>query len=70
MSESKTILEILEEANGPILAKEVWQSSIHKEDIDAFYEKLKEHIEKNEIEEVERLGKESFLKLSLQNENR
>jgi type I restriction enzyme S subunit len=70
MSESKTILEILEEANGPILAKEVWQSSIHKEDIDAFYEKLKEHIEKNEIEEVERNGKESFLKLSLQNENR
>jgi type I restriction enzyme, S subunit len=63
MNESKTILEILSDAGRAISAREVWQLSIHKFDIDSFYEKLKEHIEKNEVEEVERLGKESLLML-------
>ena len=61
MENKKTVLEVLKEANKPVLTKELWQSSVHREDIDAFYAKIKELIEKGEIEEIERKGKESYL---------
>ena len=61
--ELKRIMEILKESNGPVSAKTLWQSSIHKDDIDDFYAALKKHIEAGEIIELPRKGKESFLKL-------
>jgi|WetSurMetagenome_2_1015567.scaffolds.fasta_scaffold45119_2 type I restriction enzyme, S subunit len=64
MENYKKVLEILKEKGKPISAKELWQLSIHKDNIDAFYAQLKEHIEKGEIEEIERRGKDSFLKLT------
>ena len=42
MESKKTIEEILEEATEPIEAKEVWQKSIYKDDIEKFYEELKQ----------------------------
>lgn len=41
METKKTVLEILKENNEPILAKELWQKSIHKNDIEEFYLELK-----------------------------
>jgi type I restriction enzyme S subunit len=61
--ELKRIIEILKESKEPVSAKFLWQSSVHKNDIDDFYVALKKHIEAGEIEEVKpRNGKESFLK--------
>lgn len=42
MEAEKTILEILKENNEPILAKELWQKSIHKNNIEEFYFELKD----------------------------
>lgn len=41
MESNKTIKEILEDATEPMEAKEVWQKSVHKDDIEKFYEELK-----------------------------
>ncbi|GHN02285.1 hypothetical protein WSM22_37740 [Cytophagales bacterium WSM2-2] len=58
----KRIMEILKESKKPVSAKTLWQSSIHKDDIDKFYGELKIHIEAGEIKET-RNGKESLLEL-------
>lgn len=42
MESNKTVREILEDANEPIEAKEIWQKSKHKDDIEKFYEELKQ----------------------------
>lgn len=64
MKNNKTVFEILKESDTPVHARELWLSSVHKDDIDAFYAKLKELVDNGKIEEIERLGKKSFLKLS------
>ena len=56
----KNILEILMDSKNPLDAKELWQESIHKDDIEAFYAELKK-IE-NQIEEI-RDGVTSKLRL-------
>lgn len=56
----KTILQLLQKSKKPLSAQSVWKSSKYADDIDAFYEQLKEHIEKGEIKEI-RKGKESLL---------
>jgi type I restriction enzyme S subunit len=61
--EFKSILALLRESKEPISAKTLWQSSIHKDDIDEFYAELKKHIEKGEVIELPREGKETFLQL-------
>lgn len=68
--ELKTLIQILQESKIPVYSKTLWQSSVYKDDIDAFYAQLKKHIDQGEIEEIERQGKESFLKLVQKNENR
>lgn len=62
--DQKTIIEILQASKEPVPAKTLWQSSEHKDYIDAFYDALKKHIEAGEIIELPRKGKESFLKLA------
>jgi type I restriction enzyme S subunit len=42
METRKTVLEILQKADRPISAKELWQKSIHSDDIESFYDELKE----------------------------
>jgi len=42
MDGNMTILEILKQNDKPILAKELWQASKHKYDIESFYAELKE----------------------------
>ncbi|MBF4491488.1 restriction endonuclease subunit S [Flavobacterium sp. MR2016-29] len=59
----RNILEILQDNNEPISSKNLWQSSIYKDDIEKFYAELKKHFEKGEISEIPRDGKESFIKL-------
>lgn len=61
MESNKTIKELLEDATEPMEAKEVWQRSVHKDDIEKFYEELKKI--SADIEEI-REGKISkiFLK--------
>ncbi|MEO8150658.1 MAG: restriction endonuclease subunit S [Bacteroidia bacterium] len=62
--ELKRIIEIIKESEEPVSAKKLWESSIYKNDIDAFYSELKKLIENGEIEEEEpRIGKESRLKI-------
>lgn len=62
--ELKNILEILYESKEPVSAKNLWQLSKQKDDIEGFYAELKKHIEVGEVMEVlPREGKESFLKL-------
>jgi type I restriction enzyme S subunit len=61
--ELKSILTILKESKAPVSSKTLWQSSVHKDDIDEFYAELKKHIEKGEVIELPREGKESFLQL-------
>jgi|WetSurMetagenome_2_1015567.scaffolds.fasta_scaffold07382_2 type I restriction enzyme, S subunit len=61
--ELKSILAILQECNAPVASKTLWKSSVHKDDIDEFYAELKKHIEKGEVIELPREGKESFLQL-------
>ncbi|MEP4095801.1 restriction endonuclease subunit S [Reichenbachiella sp.] len=60
----KHIIDILKESKEPILANRLWEDSIYKDDIDAFYAELKTHIETGEIIELPRLGKKSYLKLA------
>src|SRR5690606_17103999 len=60
----KTILELLEEGRGPVPTHNVWQASIHRDNIDAFYAELKELLDQKKIEETKRNGRESFLKLA------
>lgn len=60
MESKKTIKEILEEATEPMEAKDIWQKSVHKDDIERFYEELKQ-LSAN-IEEI-REGKISKLSL-------
>jgi len=55
-----TILEILKQNDKPILAKELWQASKHKNDIESFYAELKEIY--SQIIEV-KIGTESLLSL-------
>lgn len=62
--ELKHIIDILKESKEPILANRLWEESIYKDDIDAFYAKLKTHIETGEIIELPREGKKSYLKLA------
>ncbi|MBL7724549.1 MAG: restriction endonuclease subunit S [Chitinophagaceae bacterium] len=57
----KSILELVRKSKKPISPLTLWQASEHKGDIDAFYSKLKEHIENGEIVELPRKGKEVFL---------
>lgn len=61
--ELKNIVEVLSENGSPMLAKEVWVSSKHKDDIDEFYENLKKLIDKGTVVESSRQGKDVFLKL-------
>lgn len=42
MESNKTVRKILEEATEPIEAEKVWQKSTHKDDIEKFYEELKQ----------------------------
>lgn len=63
IEEVKSIIDILKEAGKPVLAKELWQSSEFKDNIDAFYAQIKELIESGTIMEVPRQGKETFIKL-------
>lgn len=62
--ELKNIIEVLSENSTPMSAKEVWVSSKHKDDIDEFYENLKELIDNGTVVESSRQGKDVFLKLA------
>jgi type I restriction enzyme S subunit len=63
MSEKlRTIVEILNESDEPVSAKKLWESSVHKDDIDAFYAQLKIHIEEGEIQEMPRENKLILMK--------
>lgn len=59
----KTILEILEENRDATPTRTVWQASIHKDNIDAFYSELKLLFQQKKIKETQREGRESFLTL-------
>ena len=61
MSEKLSIEEVLKTSEKPMLAKDVWQKSMHKENIEAFYKELKD-IQSN-IKEVKK-GTESLLSLA------
>ena len=61
MSKDLSIEEVLKAANKPMPAKEVWQQSKHKGDIEEFYAELKK-IQEN-IKEVKK-GTESLLSLT------
>jgi type I restriction enzyme S subunit len=63
IEEDKTILDILKEAGKPVQAKDLWQLSDFKDNIDAFYAQIKKLVDSDLIEEVSRYGKESFIKL-------
>ena len=60
MSSNLSILEILEKATEPILAKKLWQQSKHKDDIEAFYSELKSIEDRIEIESKNR---DSFIRI-------
>ncbi|QEH42854.1 restriction endonuclease subunit S [Chitinophaga sp. XS-30] len=60
----KNILEVLQDHAQPIPAKQLWQLSDRKGDIDAFYAELKSLIESGKVIEMPRVGKDSFLRLS------
>lgn len=49
MESNKTVKELLEEATEPMEAKEIWQNSEHKDDIEKFYEELKQLSEGIEV---------------------
>ena len=70
IEDDRSIIDILKEAGKPVQAKELWQSSEFKDNIDAFYAQLKKLIENNTILEIPRQGKESFIKLIQENENK
>lgn len=58
------ILEVLQAANSPLTAKEVWEESKHKDNIENFYSELKTI--QSQIKEV-KLGTESLLSLNDEN---
>ena len=62
------IIEILQSSNEPISATVVWNSSEYSKDIEAFYAELKRLIDIEKLVVEEKRGKESFLKLAV-NEN-
>lgn len=70
IEDNRSITDILKEAGKPVPTKELWQSSEFKDNIDAFYAQLKKLIENNTILEIPRQGKETFIKLIQENENR
>jgi len=49
MESNKTVKELLEEVTEPIEAKKIWEKSIHKYDIEKFYEELKQLSERIEV---------------------
>lgn len=49
MESNKKVKELLEEATEPIEAKKIWEKSIHKDDIEKFYEELKQLSESIEV---------------------
>jgi type I restriction enzyme S subunit len=61
MSKELSIEEVLKTSNKPMLAKDVWQKSKHKENIEEFYAELKKI--KNKVEEVKK-GTQSLISLS------
>ncbi|MFN0157713.1 MAG: restriction endonuclease subunit S [Bacteroidota bacterium] len=64
MSELKSIYRLLQKSGKPMSSYQLWKASEHRGDIDAFYAKLKELLDKGVIKELPRKGKESFLTLS------
>jgi type I restriction enzyme S subunit len=68
MESLKTIVEVLRD-DGPLSTKEVWQRSEFRDNIDKFYSALKKVITNGNVTELPRRGKESFLALTIQNEN-
>ncbi len=65
---SMKIIEILQTSNEPISATVVWNSSEYSKDIETFYAELKRLIDIEKLVVEEKRGKESFLKLAV-NEN-
>ncbi|WP_222933087.1 hypothetical protein, partial [Fulvivirga aurantia] len=61
MSKELSIEEVLKASNKPMLAKEVWQQSKHKENIEDFYAELKKI--QDQVKEVKK-GTESMLSLA------
>jgi type I restriction enzyme S subunit len=61
MSKELSIEEVLKTSDKPILAKDVWQKSKHKENIEDFYKELKDI--QSKIKEVKK-GTESLLSLA------
>ncbi|KAF0129999.1 MAG: restriction modification system DNA specificity protein [Bacteroidetes bacterium] len=61
MSKELSIEEVLKASDKPMLAKDVWQQSKHKENIEEFYAELKKI--QNSIKEVKK-GTESLLSLA------
>lgn len=61
MSRELSIEEVLKTSNKPMLAKDVWQKSKHKENIEDFYKELKDI--QSKIKEIKK-GTESLLSLS------
>lgn len=61
MSKELSIEEVLKTSEKPMLAKDVWQKSKHKENIEDFYKELKDI--QSKIKEVKK-GTESLLSLS------
>ncbi|PRY87077.1 restriction endonuclease subunit S [Mongoliibacter ruber] len=61
MSKELSIEEVLKTSDKPMLAKDVWQKSKHKENIEDFYKELKDI--QSKIKEVKK-GTESFLSLA------
>ena len=57
----KSILDLIRKSKKPISPFTLWQASEYKDDIDAFYAKLKEYIENGDIVELPRKGKDVFL---------
>lgn len=60
----QSIIQVLKSAEGPISAKEVWQQSEHKDDIEAFYSELREIQDK-----IIEIKKDTESLLSLRHEN-
>ncbi len=61
MSKELSIEEVLKSSDKPMLAKDIWQKSKHKENIEDFYKELKDI--QSEIKEVKK-GTESLLSLA------
>ena len=61
MSKELSIEEVLNTSDKPMLAKDVWQKSKHKENIEDFYKELKDI--QSKIKEVKK-GTESLLSLA------